>query len=499
MLCVFVALFFLQHFAHLDSEIGGTNQGEQATSYALAEGFVENNLDFFHPETRALNYRASNYKPEFNSEKERTGITAAHFPIHAYIPALIKKATGGNLLKIVKWYNIFYGFIGLFFLYLLSLRVTNHIGKSLFIVVFIATAPVFSFYQSGIVPEIPSLANAFMGVYFIYLFLIGKSDRKPWVGLLFLLLAAMSTSFFFFVFIAGIVLVLKKYRDRQNLNAKSVILVFSFLVPLIGSEIYFYQMRGVYGSQFPGFLNMWDPEQSVSNDIFSNWKMHYFTVFQSVFILVLIIVGLVQMRKGNLNKQSEKNRYQFLSFCTIGILAALIFYPLQTTTNDLFFLQSLFLPIALVLIVFIDKLNVSILDRFPKLLYPAVLVLLFVLIGEGNWTQTVRHEKNRTSEGNTFVFNFKGSDELLAKHNVSDKVKIGVLVPPHSGTGHQILTELNRKGWIIELPKRDTPIELITEYAVCDSTQMSTLKKLHSFDFELVGSNGTINLIKKKD
>lgn len=494
-LCIFVMLFFMLHNAYIGSNPGGTNHGEQATHLAITEGFVTNDLNFFRPETRAQNYRADNYGIDVN---DRTGITAAHFPVHAYIPAAIQKFTSGDRATIFHWYSMLYGFVGLFFLYLLTLRVTDHIGKSLFVVVFVATAPIFAFHQSNVLPELPGVANVFIGAYFLHRFSIGEQKKYAWFGLSFILLAALSSTYFFFALVAGIILVLRCFRERKELSAKNFIPPFLFLIPLVASEIYFYQQSSIYGSQFAGFLEILEPEQTLHNNIVANWKLHYFTVFQSVVIILFLVVFVIQWRKGQLTPQEDKSNYRFAIIGLLGLFTAFL-YPTQLLTNNLFFLQAVFVPITFALIIFVDKLNISILSKYPYSSYSLLFVLLLILISEGNWTQMVRHEKNRTSYGNQFVFGFSGGQELLNKHHIPKNSRISVLVPPNSGTGQQILSELGRNGTIIEFPIRNVQFQKAEEFIVCDNEHLEKHIVLFQLKCEEIGSNGTISLLRRKD
>lgn len=492
---VFLGLYFLLHAAHMSSDLGGTAHGQQGAHFAMADGYVRNDLNFWTPQTRALNNRSDDYTID---AKNTSTITAAHFPIHAYLSAVVQKASSGDLLTIHKYYTLLYGFIGLFFLYLLSLQVTNHVGKSLFLVVFVATAPVFAFYQSNVTPLIPSMANVFIGGYFLHRFFINNKSKHAWIGMTFLLLAALSSSFYFFAFLAGIALTLRTFREVGQLRRNTILGVLFFLIPLIISEAYFYKVRSSYGSQFPDFLEIWMPDQTVYNTIFTAWKMHYFTVFQTIVFLFLIILFWIQRRKKILLPLLPPRQYRFVYIVLLGLLAS-IFYPQQVLRNDTFFLQALFIPFVFLLLLLLQRLDATVLLRYPKFAIPAFLILLFVLMTEGNWTQMVRHEKARTSCGNLHTFAFKGSSELLKSAAVPNDAELYVTIEAKSGIGHELLTKLDRDGVICESVQKSrasTSLFPSGSYVVCLLNATTHHDRMPEEGFTVVGENGSIAVLR---
>jgi hypothetical protein len=491
----FIALFFALHSSYIGLDVSGTAHGQQGTHLALAEGFVANDLNFFEPQTRALN-SASN---DFNSNPiSSSGITAAHFPIHAFIPALITKSTSGDLPSIFHWYSMLWGFVGLFFLYLLSLRITQNIGKSLFVVVFIATAPLFAFFQSSVLPEIPTLSCVIIGIYYLYRYINEKRLRFAWIGLAALLLAALTSPDLILYLVAGIILVGRKLYKDTRLTARTIFFLLSYILIFVLSEWHYSSVRSEYGSQFPGMLEDWTYDQTTANSLFGTWKMHYFTVFQSVLFEIVFIVLIVQLIKKQTSLSlifSKTNLVVFLAFP--GIVFALI-SPYQAYYSDVFFLKTL-LPGCIFLLIFtVDRFNIAWFYRFPKVGVPAFLILLFVLLGEGNWTQMVRHEKGRTSDGSNFAFTFKGGDELLHKFNVKESDIVNVVIPEGFGIGQDVLANLDHNGIIREIPKNGRRASKFDKdhYVVCHVDERPFLFEHFETYFTELGSNGSIVLFK---
>lgn len=494
----FIALFFALHSSYIGLDVSGTAHGQQSAHVALAEGFVSNDLNFFEPQTRALNSASNDYNAKpINS----SGITAAHFPIHAFIPALISKSTSLDLPSVFHWYSMLWGFVGLYFLYLLSLRITQNIGKSLFIVVFFATAPLFAFFQSSVLPEIPSLSCLIIGIYYLHRFVNEKQLRFAWIGLLALLLAALTSPDLVLYLAAGIVIVAYQLFKNAQLSARTIVFLLLCSLTFVLSEWHYSSMRAEYGSQFPGLLENWKYDQTTTNSLLGNWKMHYFTVFQSVVFAILIITLIVQLVKKQSSLSSIFSKANLVAWLVVpGIVFALI-SPNQTAYNDIFFLKMLFPSCIFLLIYTVASFNITWFYRFPKVGVPVFLILLFVLLGEGNWTQMVRHEKGRTSDGVNVAFTFKGGDELLAKFKVQENDSVNAVIPEGIGIGQDVLASLDHNGIIREIPKDGMQASKFTkgQFVVCHVDERPFLSEHFKTHLMELGSNGSIVLFKVID
>ncbi len=496
-LVVALALFFGLHCSVLGVNQGGTAHGQQGANLALAEGFVDNGLDFFTPETKALNYRNGDYSVNKTSA---TGITAAHFPIHAYIPAVVHSITNWRLSKVVQWYNLLWGFLGLFFVYLLALRITNHIGKALFVIVFVGTAPVFAFYQSNFLPEIPAISLVIIGAYLMYRWMQEKTERFAWLGMVAFLFACLpSPDLVWYLVGAGYLIYLNMPR-KKNFYGQPVVYALLFFVVLMISERRFDSLRRNYGSQFAGWLQDWTYDQSMTNSLIGNWKLHYFTVFQTVTIAVVVIFVLVLFVQAKHWKIVDRSKYRF-GFIIVFPVWAVISSPYQSLYSDVFFLKYLLIPAIFALIVIVDQMNLKVVEKYPRFSTAGFILILFILISEGNWTQNVRKELNRTSPGSNLAFTFQGGDELLLKHGVKASDPLSVVVPNNLGIGQEVLGYLDHKGIIRETPNGEELVPAFSKdhYVVCHVDAKETLYDQFKTNFEELGDNGSIVLFKVID
>jgi hypothetical protein len=214
-LAVIFVLGITFHFKYINEFPSHIHAWTQADRYALSLGFVNNKLNFFKPQTYVITNGGDTAQVQSALNES---ITAVDFPIHDYIPALIMKFSGVKSPWIFRAYILLYSFIGLFFLFRLSYLITADLFKSIFILLFAATSPVFIYYQGGFLPTIPSLANAIIGIYFFFVHL-QKNEQKAFnLSILFFTLATLSRSTFVIPLLAvlGIITPIKRRYKIDN-------------------------------------------------------------------------------------------------------------------------------------------------------------------------------------------------------------------------------------------------------------------------------------------
>ena len=498
-LITFVLLYFTLHANFIGEDNGGSAHGQQGAHLAVARGYVQKQegFDFSLPTTYAFNSASNDYPatPMHNWIR-----TAYHFPLHPYIIATVHSYTGWKLNSVFHVYNMLWGFVGLFFLYMLSLRITQNIGKSLFIVVFFGTAPLLSFFQSSTYPILPSLSCLIAGVYFLYRFLHEKDFKYSFYSITFLFLGSLfSPDFIMFFLMAFGFVVYRLFKNDKSKLWRLFPVVILMLLQCGYLEFNFLREKASLGSQFPAIFEQWNYDSTTPNFLFENWKMHYFTVFQTVVIGALTL--LFALRKFRMPDSISKTfqKYQIALLAAPGIIYAII-SPNQAMYSEVFFLKFLFLTTMFLVIFIVDRLNISLAYRYPKIAVPVFLFLIVMMIGEGNWTQMVRHEKARTSSGSEYAFFFKGGDELLARCGVHEERMLHVVIPKDSGIGHDVLANLGHTGIIREVPSNPTRASFPKDhYLVCTYFERDRLNDYFKTAFVELGTNGSIVLLKAID
>lgn len=485
----FVMIYLFLHGGFMDDSPGGINHVAQSESIALTQGFMDNHLDFFHPEVSQYtlvdkNVASSGYTAD------RTDL----FPIHNYLPAVWVYSFGGDSGAALKWYNLLWGFIGLYFLFLLALRYTNHVGKSLFVVVFTATLPLFAYFHSSFLPVLPGLACVFIGLYYVYRYSESGYIKYLVWGLVFTIIAALATAEFLPVLLTFMLLYIdlllpKKKRYLNILLTAIVLLLFVLLAVFLNTK------SGFLSHLFDDFLI--DP---FAPSGFADWKTNYFTVLHAIVFAVALILSLAFFLKKWTHTDILYNIW-----LRLAILAMILSLDNSTRISHepYYFLALWGALIPLLFLISIEKLPTTIFERYPKVLYPLLLVLMLALLSETNWTQLVQHVSKEQTDNYKLSTSYDGSDELLAYLGIPKKAKILVAVPKKCGIGNELLMRLDRKGFVWRFKKDNLSDfgKLGMDYLVINRETEDLLRGEYEPLFSLIhlrGSNNTIHVYEVK-
>ncbi|MDD2631837.1 MAG: glycosyltransferase family 39 protein [Bacteroidales bacterium] len=436
--------------AYINDFPSHTHAWAQADRYALALGFIRNDFNFFEPETFVYNHQF----PDDWEVPSPTTITAVDFPMHDFVPAVFMKLLGTTAPWVFRVYVLLYSFLGLFFLFKTAKLLTASFYKSLFVVIFAATSPVFVYYQNGFLPTIPSLANAIIGVYFYIKYLAGNRNSDFYWSMLFLTLGALSRTTFAIPFIAILGLeFLRVLRRKAGVWPKIIPVLASALV-LFGYFFYNNYLRAHYGSIF---LNHILPARSLQEfiDIIvivkERWLLQYFSAAHYFILLSLMIaaMALAATKKSRIATLS-----QTVLFLTVIMLIGCIAFALlmfrQFAAHDYYFLDTFFLPAIMLLII--------ILSVFPNLKAKwadgayAIMVLLVsipLVILAGN-SQTNRYTTEYWDRTAATVNNFKNAETYLDSLGVAADAKM-LVIDAYAPNIPFIL--MNRKGYAVMYPK----------------------------------------------
>lgn len=430
-------------FKHLNEIPAYTHTWAQNDRLALANGFVRNELNFFKPQNYILNHQF----PKNWSDPSYSTITAVEFPIHDYVPAVFMKAFGTNEPWVFHTYILIYSIVGFFFLYLLSKKICGSEVKAALVVVFAITSPIYTFYQGGFLPTIPSIANTIIALYCYALYFEG--GKKKWFrwALFFFTFAALARFTFVIPFLSvlGFELIRifqKKARFWPNVLAVGV----SFLV-IFAAQYYNSTLRDTYGSDFLSQLLPADNWAEMKSILEHMWEVmvlgylsmkHYFLLF---LLIVLVFIALLI---------KERNSYQVFSswwiiflFWIIGVCLFWVAMTKQFYAHDYYFLDTFYLPI-----VFFVALCLSVLPK-PQWYFGETVMALFVIyFGMLTFRETSDFQQQRRffMAGDHFtgtVMNFEGSDEFLSKSGVAREDTILVI---HAYGPNIPFVQMNRIG-----------------------------------------------------
>lgn len=444
----FIIIFFggLFHSKYINEFPSYTHAWAQADRYALSLGFVNNNLNFFKPQTFVMNHKfPDDWKiPSTNS------ITAVDFPIHDYIPAVFMKISGTNSVYIFRLYILLYSFIGLFFLFKLAYLQTNDTWKSVFILIFAATSPVFVFYQGGFLPTIPSLSNAIIGIYFYVKHLRQAEKHNFRLTIVFLTLSTLSRTTFGVILLAIFCLeILKMIRGESQLKNKITPVVLSVLL-IISYLAYNSYLRKAYGSIF---LNDFRPAASfkeakeIVKGIYNSWLAQYLSTFHYVLSFSLVIPALFFAFRRRTGSVDLPGGFWLLILALfIGYCAFAVLMLQQFSNHDYYFLDTFFLPIILSLIAiisYIPKLNVKHYYVYSGI---TITLLSIPLVINAINSQRIRRNTGYWDRTTATTNNFGGSETFLDSLKVNRDARI-LVIDAYAPNIPFIL--MNRKGYAI--------------------------------------------------
>ncbi|MCX6182977.1 MAG: hypothetical protein NT150_13740 [Bacteroidetes bacterium] len=423
--CVILILGILFQHSYINDFPSHTHAWAQSDRYALSIGFVENNLDFFHPQTYVLNRQFPGNFEVPSAER----ITAVNFPIHDYIPAIFMKLFNTNAPCIFRGYILLYSFAALFFLFQLTQLLTKDFFKSLLVLLFAACSPVFVYYQSGFLPTIPSLANAIIGLHFYVKYLQDGRQKNLYVAIGFLLLGALARTTFVLPLIA--VFGLEILRSiKKEIAFKSLLLAFPAAALILFTAIaYQNHMQFTYGSLF---LNQLLPAKTlhgtkeIVKDVYNNWSTQYFTAIHYMLLSLVLLGALLQMFKSKAERALPlRSMGIFLTAYFVGCVLFAIAMLRQFPAHDYYFLDSFFLPALLFLILLLARLPHF--NRAPRLATLALLLVGIPLAAAALHTQKLKRESGSWDRVAATTNNFEGSAEFLDQLKIKRNATILVI------------------------------------------------------------------------
>lgn len=426
-LIVIIGLGLIFQHKYLNEFPSHIHAWAQSDRYALSLGFVENGLDFFKPQTFVYNHQF----PSDWKVPSGTTITAVDFPIHDYIPALLMKISGNTSPFLFRLYVLLYSFIGLFFLFRLSFAITKDYLKSVFVVLFAATSPVFVYYQVGFLPTIPSLSNAIIGIYFYQRFINVNKNKYFGLSILFLTLAALSRTTFAIPIIAVLgVEFIRILRKETKLVSKLLPVGISILTIL--SYLYYNgYLREKYGSIFLNHIlpaNSIEQVKEILNYVYKSWFFQYFTKPHYYILIASFVVSMYFLATKKSQYQKTKIYLGILSI--VYLLGCSIFAILmlrQFPAHDYYFIDTFFLPIIL-LFIFILSLFPVIENKKYKIISGVILTAFSIIL----FLQPINSQEKRRETGywdrtEITINNYRNSSDFLDSINVPKESKILVI------------------------------------------------------------------------
>lgn len=421
----------------------------QCDRYALSLGFLKNGGDFFHPETFIYN----NQFPDGDFMKTfETSITSVDFPIYDYCVSILMRVFNTTQPWCFKLFVFIYSIIGLFYLYKLISIFTTSNFKALIIILFTLSSPVFLSYQSSFLPTIPSLANCFIALYFLFSFYKFNIKKHFFYFIIFISIATLARLPFVMVLVAVICLefLFSIYEKKIHLFKWSSFLV--SIICIVGYLFYNTYLRNKYGSLFLNHIipaNNFDEFIEFLQTIYERWFYKYFSIIHYIMLFILTLFFLVNFLLHKIKLSViETKLLLFSSILFAGCLIYFVLMNFQFLVHDYYFLDSFFIPFILFFIFLIIKL--------PNYNYNKINYSIYVLLSMSFIPALFYAHKTIKSEDFEFISDTKNvynnGDKFLDSLNISRDAKI--LILGTDGANNPFIL-LNRKGYTMVYPEHD--------------------------------------------
>jgi hypothetical protein len=389
----------------------------QADYYSISLGFTENGFDFFHPQTYILNKQfPDNYSKPYSNR-----ITSIDFPIHQYIPALFMGVTGIYSPFWMRIYNLMYSLIGLLFLFLLARKLSCNVITPYAVVLFVSLSPIFIYYQATFIPTIPSLANAIVGYYFFFGYLINNKLKEFWLAILFFTLAALARTPFAIFLIAAMCHQLLLAIKSKRISYPAMIGYIVSFTAIGGYYLYNLHLRNVNGSIFLGNPSPPDSLQNFKDTFWAayyQWKLHYYTHIHYIALYSISVAFAVALifKKITLTPSQKALAIQ-TAIAGFGAILYAFLMTKQFRDHDYYWLDSLFLPIALLFILMVGAFSAK---SKKSIAIGIILLLSFTVFAQREAHKRLNERRQQGDDSiQLTVENYANSDQLL------DSLKIG--------------------------------------------------------------------------
>lgn len=326
----------------------------QADNYSLALGFLHNGLDPLHPQTLIYN------KQQFDFITEPSLVTACDLPLHHYLVALVMAVTGCRKAWVFRGMTLAVVIVGLWAFYLMAWLLTRSRARSLLAAAVVATSPAFAYYAGGFLPTAPSLALAMCAGLAYTLHVQRRSSSALAASVLLLTLATMQRTSLAVLWVAVAAFqLLRVIRREATLKSSWLPFAAGALVFAVW-QVWSAHLRATHGSMFLGSLL---PARSAGEamDIFryvhQRWWFQYFGRLQHwLFALLAVALAVTAAMRRVRRVGQGTSPWWLLAVLAVGEAMFAVAMMRQYHDHDYYFLDSLFVPLALLLVLMLAAL-----------------------------------------------------------------------------------------------------------------------------------------------
>lgn len=477
----------------------GIHAWAQADHLALAKGFTDNGLDFFHPQTQLYNQQF----PDAWLKNDDSRVTAVDFPLHQYLAGTMMSISGTPAPVIYRVYMFLLGITGLVFLYRTVRLLNGSELAAMTVVAFIGLSPVFTFYQIRFLPSVPSLSTFMIGWYHYVLYRKEHRWRSLVWAVALLTVSAMTRTTFVIPLLAvyGVELIrLLRYKERR---IKKLMLAMCSLFVIAGWMFYAALLRKEYGALFLNELlpaYNWEHFKEIVQYVWRTWQLDYLTEYHYLLLIILPVLVIVPVWK----KKEERLILELVGIGGLLLIGAIAFFVAmarQFSAHDYYFMDSFFPGFVVLLSVIASRYSPK--KRIVRYTIGSVVVLIIAGMSfKDILRQDYRTDVELLGANNGIVKNYEESTGFLEGHGVGKNERLLVLTPAPPNLPFLIM---DRSGYMNMYWDRDrlrTAMNFPANYVVFENESFTG--KIYAVypeiirELEVVATNGKITLCRKK-
>lgn len=429
-----ILIFMYLHFylRILDYLPWGMHFWRQMDSASMAFLFYQDGLSLLEPKVHNL--------------LAGEGKAVGEFPLLYYLIGKLYSIFGYNIII----YRIFWGTItlfGVFSIYKISEGLLKNSLLAFFIALFTYTSPIYLIYGISFIPDSAALSIGFISLYFFYLFYSESKRIYFYIGLIFVLLAALLKITVTLPFIA--LLLTYAWFSIKDGSVKGALLKYrSELVPILLCFILifiWYRYAMWYNEEndtryfFLRINPIWELRWEGMVAIFIKikaWSREYFS-FISLFILGLSTFVLFVLPTSNKN---VKKWTFFLKVLFLGGVAYFLLFYSQFEAHDYYILCLLSLAPAILILAYKRILISELSDNVKRLLKYLLPVIVFI---------SAAHSVERCKERLVYPEIYWNPDahhasKLFDQYSIDEDA---VFIAPYDPSPNGTLYAINRKGY----------------------------------------------------
>jgi len=418
----------------------------QTDSLSFASNYYNDGFNFFAPKLYNL--------------KNIDGRAVCEFPITYYITALSYTVFGKQIF-ILRIIHLLIIYMGVYYIFKLSMLVLKDFLYSLIIALFLFTSTIFNYYSFNYLPDIAALGFAFAGWYFIYKYSLDFRNKTAFIAFLFFTLGGLIKVTYMINPLAVIfVYILSYFTVYREIKNKKIIKygIFSVLIVILWNVYVLYYNSKYQSNSFnTTILPIWDLDKAGIKEVFNYmwkyWYSKYFAYSSFHLLAVLIALQLVFIKRVN-----KRFAFALLIMLFASISYFLLFYQ-QFKEHDYYFLA--FMPFIILIVIN----GIYTLDKLiKKAVFKWIIKIgLLVLVIAG-----INYSRLKIAERYTPWDDEYSKSALVIRDNIDDINKLKIpkeakLIIATDLTQNGALFFIDRMGWVIR-KKEDITQDNILNY-----------------------------------